>query len=135
MTFIDTNVCLDLIAKRSPWHREAEELIKIHIKSSSTLGISVISIPTLSYLIEKNHKTIVIDDAFQNMLLIFELLDVSGQMVKLALKREWRDVEDAIQHECALHYESDCIVTRNKPDFLHAEIPVLTPTEWLSNFK
>lgn len=32
MTFLDTNVCLDLIAKRSPWHEQAEVIVKYHIK-------------------------------------------------------------------------------------------------------
>ena len=39
-----------------------------------------------------------------------------------------------MQYECALAAEMDVIVTRDKSGFADAEIPVLTPTEFVSKY-
>ena len=41
------------------------------------------------------------------------------------------DYEDAVQHKSAIKVNADCIVTRNKPDFLLSSIPVYTVEEIL----
>jgi hypothetical protein len=43
----------------------------------------------------------------------------------------FRDFEDALQYHCALAANCDIIVTRNVKDFKKAEIPVITPDEYL----
>lgn len=135
MTFLDTNICLDLIAKRSPWHKDAEILVKTHVTGAQRMGISVLTIPTLAFLLEKYQQSVTIDTAMKNILQLFEILDVTGDMVKQAIDNNWKDLEDAIQHECATQHKAECIITRNKKDFKESEIPVLTPTEWLQLFK
>lgn len=134
MTFLDTNICLDLLAKRSPWHREAETMIEWHIKKSQKLAISVISIPTLSYLLKRYHNSVNIKSVLQDLFQFTDLLNVSEKMVKEAVSKSWNDIEDAIQHECAIIHNARCIITRNEKDFKLSEIPVFNPAEWIEEF-
>lgn len=134
MTFLDTNVCLDLISGRSPWHKDAEKLVSIHIVQSLKIGISVISIPTLAYLLERHHTSVSVNQSLEHILTFMELLDVNKEMTLSAIHGEWSDIEDAIQHECAIYYGAGCIITRNKKVFSRAQIPVFTPGEWIQEF-
>ena len=134
MTFLDTNVCLDLLAKRSPWHNEAETLINWHINNSQKIAISVISVPMLSYLLKRYNKSINIKHVLQDLFQFAELLTVTDEMVKVAVSKSWNDIEDAIQHHCALTNQANCIITRNEKDFNLSEIPVFNPVEWIEEF-
>ena len=55
------------------------------------------------------------------MLSLCEILEVEGvdsRKVKSALnRRDFKDLEDCIQDECAAAIKADYIVTRNKKDF------------------
>lgn len=134
MTFLDTNVCLDLLGKRSPWHKEADQIIEWHIKNSRKLALSVITVPALSYLLKKYHDNININDVMLDFFRFTDLLNVNESMTRNGVERAWDDIEDAIQHECALFHQATCIITRNKKDFKLAEIPVFHPVEWIEEF-
>jgi len=134
MTFLDTNVCLDFLGKRSPWHKEADRIIEWHIKNSRELGLSVISVPTLTYLLKKYHDSVNIRDVLLNFFQFTELLDVNKKMITNGVTGSWKDIEDAIQYECAKFHKAVCIITRNKKDFNYSEIPVFHPIEWIEEF-
>ena len=134
MTFLDTNVCLDFLGNRSPWHKESDQIIEWHIKNSRELALSVITVPTLSYLLKKYHDTVNIRDVLLNFFQFTELLDVNKKMIENGVSRSWDDIEDAIQYECALFHQATCIITRNKKDFKLAEMPVFQPVEWIEEF-
>ncbi len=44
---------------------------------------------------------------------------------------DFKDLEDAIQYYSALAAGAEIIITRNTKDFSTADIPVLTPSEFL----
>lgn len=134
MTFLDTNICLDLLAMRSPWHSEAEILVDWHIRNSVRMGISVLSVSTLAYLLKRDHQFVKINEALNDLVEFTELLGLTEQMTKNALKKGWGDIEDAMQYECAWLNHSNCIITRNKKDFSKSELPVYSPDEWIVDF-
>ena len=45
--------------------------------------------------------------------------------------KEFTDLEDGLQYQCAVEENVDFIITRNKKDFLASKIPVYTPSEFL----
>lgn len=134
MTFLDTNVCLDLLGKRSPWHEQADTLIEWHIKESRRMAISVISVPPLSYLLMKYHNSEDIRNVLRQLFQLVELLDVTENMTKESVSSSWNDLEDAIQYQCALFHQATCIITRNKKDYTLSEIPIFSPEEWIQEF-
>jgi len=134
LTFLDTNICLDLLAKRSPWHDDAEQLVEFHIKKCMKLGVSTISIPILTFLLNRYHKEIDTKNVLCNLIKFIDLLDVNRKMTEAAINSTWKDIEDCMQYECARYHNALMIITRNKQDFNQSEIPVMTSAEWVKEF-
>lgn len=62
----------------------------------------------------------------------FEIAPVDRQTLEDAIALPGNDFEDNVQIACATRTGVDAIVTRNRDDFAHAPIPVLTPAEHLT---
>jgi len=61
-----------------------------------------------------------------------DIIDVSKEVIKKALKSDFKDFEDAIQYNCAKSFNKiDFIVTRDTKDFKTSSLPILTPKEAL----
>ena len=53
----------------------------------------------------------------------------------MALNVNFKDFEDAIQYSSAVINQLDIIVTRNIKDFLVSQPKILTPSQFLENYK
>lgn len=47
----------------------------------------------------------------------------------------FHDIEDAMQHYAAVQSGCEAIITRNVKDFVHADIPVFSPADFLKEFR
>ena len=52
--------------------------------------------------------------------------------VKLALPSSFKNFEDAVQCYSAVNAKMDCLITRNKRDYVTDILPILTPEEFLA---
>ena len=69
---------------------------------------------------------------------VFSLLNVcsiDGTDISYALDEQWEDFEDCLIWRAAKKIKADYIVTRNAPDFIRSDIPVLTPGEFFSTME
>jgi predicted nucleic acid-binding protein len=64
-----------------------------------------------------------------------QIATVSEKVIDEAIQLRWKNFEDAIHHQAALHANCDVIVTRNEKDFVNAEIPILSPQTFLDRFE
>ena len=71
------------------------------------------------------------------MLLDFlEIANANHKAVKRALLRnDFNDFEDCLQDECTKQVFADYIITRNISDFLTSEIPAISPSDFLEEWK
>ena len=75
--------------------------------------------------------------AFQDMLELREQstypknFDYKKTMEDAIQNLSFRDFEDCLQDECAVHVNAEYIVTCNKKDFKHAKTPTVTPDVFL----
>lgn len=60
------------------------------------------------------------------------IVPVGPQAIADAIVNFTDDFEDEVQYRSALAARADIIVTRDKTGFGNAEIPVMTPAEFLS---
>ena len=60
-------------------------------------------------------------------------LSVDRQTVDMALVSGFDDLEDAMQYYSAISSKVDVVLTRNKKDFVEANVPVMTPDEFFIN--
>lgn len=128
---LDLNVLLDFLLDRIPWNAEAAEIWKTHHEKQLTAVVSVASLPTLFYLLQRAEGR---EYASQSVRLVFdelEIASVDSATVQSALAMTGPDFEDNLQIACAVQQQTDAIVTRDPADFIASPVPVLSPAELL----
>lgn len=131
--FLDTNVLIDFLADRKPFSVEAAKLFNYSFKKKVTIYVAAVSYNNIYYILRQScthSETIKILAELQDWT---EAIDVSKDVIRKALKSEFKDFEDAIQYNCAKTLNKiDCIVTRDTKDFKTSSIPTMTPKEALT---
>lgn len=130
---IDTNIVIDLLAKREPFYNSAAQLFSLADKKELTLCISSISIANTYYILSKLSSEKTTRDVIRKFKVLVEILPLDDKIVDLALSNElFQDFEDGLQFYTSIENNIDIIISRNKKDFKHSSIPVLTAKEFVS---
>ena len=131
--FLDTNVLIDFLADRKPFSLEAAKIFNYSFKKKVTIYVAAVSYNNIYYILRQScthSETIKILNELQEWT---EAIDVSKDVIRKAIKSEFKDFEDAIQYNCAKTLNKiDCIVTRDTKDFKKSSIPTMTPKEALT---
>lgn len=131
--FLDTNVLIDFLADRKPFSMDAAKLFDYSFKRKVNIYVASVSYNNIYYILRQScshTQTIKILTELQEWT---EAVDVSKDIIRKALKSEFKDFEDAIQYFCAKALNKiDCIVTRDTKDFKTSSLPTLTPKEALT---
>lgn len=128
--YVDTNVLIDFVCRREPFAEQAKKLFANAYLGKCFLQISALSLVTTMYVAHKYGY----DEVRENLKRVVSfvtVLDLESQTVIDMLSSEWKDYEDATQKHTALLADADCIVTRNKKNFLESTLPVYTVSEFL----
>lgn len=123
--FVDANIVIDLLCERYPWFPSVMRIFNMADRGQIELYCSSLSLGTASYLMENRNMSS--QDIFENIDLLCQMCTpamVDASVVRQALDSEFTDFEDALQHYSAKTINADCIVTRNKKDFVASDIPV-----------
>lgn len=129
---IDTNIIIDLLAKRKDFYQEAQELFTLSDENKVNLYISSLSFANTHYLLSKELNA---DEARKILIkfkLLVKVLPLDDRILELALASDFKDFEDGIQYYTALENKLEIIITRNKKDFKTAKLPILSAKEYLS---
>ena len=129
--FVDTNIIIDLLAKREPFYKDAQDLFTLSDKKEIHLCISSLSFANAYYSIAKHHKEVDAKKYLAKFKVLVTVLPLEDKAIELALASEFNDFEDGLQYFTAMDNDSDIIITRNKKDFKNSKIPVLTAGEYL----
>ena len=130
---VDTNIILDLLAKRALFFAEAQQLFTLADKNKVKLYVSSLTIANTYYVLSQSLK---IQDArkiIRKFKILVSVLAVDEKIIDLALDSEFIDFEDAIQYYAAAENGVDLIITRNLKDFKPSIIPVLTAKDYLTS--
>ncbi|MFZ4649013.1 MAG: type II toxin-antitoxin system VapC family toxin [Patescibacteria group bacterium] len=129
--FVDTNVVIDLLAKREPFYKDAQDLFTLSDKKEIELQISSLTFANAYYSIVKHYKAIDVKKYLLKFKVLVNILPLEDKAIELALASDFGDFEDGLQYFVAMDYEADIIITRNKKDFKNSKIPVMTAGEYL----
>ena len=133
---IDTNIVIDLLAKREPFYEDAARLFSLADKNRLKLSVSILTIANTNYLLQKMTSAMVAKVVLRKFKILTEVLSLDDKIIDLALNDSgFGDFEDAIQYYSAIENNQDTIITRNLRDFKNSKIPVLTANEFLTTFK
>ncbi len=129
--FVDTNIVIDLLAKREPFFRDAQELFTLGDRREIQLSISALTFANAYYSIGKHHKEIDARRYMGKFKVLVNILPVDDKSIELALASDFGDFEDGLQYFIAMEYGATAFVTRNKKDFKNSKIPVFSAGEYL----
>ena len=128
---VDTNIVIDLLAKRERFLTEAQELFTLSDKKEVKLYVSSLTFANTHYILSQSLK---IDDSrkiLRKFKVLVEVLPMDDKIIDLSLDSDFKDFEDAIQYYTALENNLEIILTRNLKDFKLSRIPVLTAKDYL----
>ena len=133
---IDTNVVLDLLAKRSPFYVESVQIFSLADMKKIELFISTLSLVNAHYILNDTMKVKEARSIIGKFKVLVTSFEVNDKIIELALNdKNFKDFEDGIQYYTALASRCELIVTRNLKDFKKSAIPVLSPKEYLIKIK
>ena len=129
--FIDTDIVLDLLAKRKSFYISAAHLFTLADRGKLDINVSSLTFATLFYLLSKDNG----QERAKKILFKFKslvtVLPVDNKIIELALSSEFKDFEDGIQYFCAIENKCAAILTRNLTDYKYADIPVMNAESFL----
>lgn len=132
--FLDTNVLLDYVLRR-PGSHHVDAIIELASGNKwMHLYVSYLSMANTAYIIRKRLP----EDIRECLAELSGWVDIlpMNDMQFMTAVRDCKspDFEDALQIMCAEEKECDLILTNNATHFKsYTEIPVMTPSEFLSH--
>ena len=134
--FVDTNVIIDLLAKREPFYHESLQLFSLADSNQIELTVSALSLVNIHYILNDVMKLKDTRSIIGKFKVLVESYSLNDKVIDLALNDlKFKDLEDGIQYYTVLESKANSIVSRNLKDFKHSKIPVLSPKEFLSKTK
>jgi len=128
--FLDTNILIDIVANRKPFCQWAYEIFKDQKRGKWKLITSSSSILTTYYIIEKELGSNKAKQAIKILLSRLEVQSINKLNLLTGLNINFKDYEDAVQHECAIsHKNIKYFVTRNKRDYKNSLIEIVSSEE------
>lgn len=131
---VDTNIVIDLLARRKEFYEEAAELFSRSDKNELNLTISSLTFANANYVLSKLKSTKETREILRKFKVLVEILNLDDKITTLALSDdEFPDFKDGLQYYSAMENQLEVIITRNKKDFKNSKIPVLTAKEFLAS--
>jgi len=126
---IDTNVLLDTIFRREPFHIDSDRIFDMIHEEKIKGCISVQSLKDIFYICKKIDKNKNPFKVVEKLSFVFEVVDVIGQDSVMALMSPMDDFEDGLLVFSARRNNIEAIITRNGRDFHEADIIVIDPKD------
>ena len=131
--FLDTNILLDNLVDRGDERltQNANLILQLGHDGVIELYMSILSIPTIAYVL-KNMTASAKKNIIRGLCSCVSVLPSLSEHVQDMLDGPVGDIEDALQVCSSKEGQCDLIVTRNMSDFRDADIPVMSPEEFLN---
>lgn len=133
---IDTNILLDVLIHRDGFYDNSKAVLSLCEDRSIQGFVSASAITDIFYITRKALGNT--EDTYKvisSILNIVRTLTVTNDDVLDAFQVKAKDFEDCLMATCAKSNKCDCIVTRNKKDFLTFGVTLYSPEELLQLFE
>ena len=128
--FVDTNLLLDVLAKREPFYAAAARIWSMSETGACEAFISAISFNNVYYIVRKARNNLIARRTLVLLRDVFTSVAPDQRILNQAIDSEIADFEDAIQFYSAVHAGADYFLTRNVGDFPVGTLPILTPQDF-----
>ena len=123
--FLDTNVLLDIFMRREPYYDASAQVVYACERGQFTGGFTTLSACNIVYALRKQLGSAQTIEAIRRLVGIIEPIGTSVASLLQSLENPQTDFEDTVQSKCALEWNADTIITRDKSGFTDSAIPVL----------
>lgn len=130
---LDTNIVLDLLARRMPYYRDAAELFSLADKNRIRLSLTALSLANIHNILAKHKPEPEARKILRNFKILVRVLSFDDKIGDLALNSDFKDLEDAIQYFTAIENHQELIITRNMAGYRESKIPVMTAGEFIKS--
>jgi predicted nucleic acid-binding protein len=127
---VDTNLLLDVLAKREPFYKAAANLWSLAETREIRAFISSVSFNNIYYIVRKAENKARADKAIRILRDVFEPVAPDSQIINQAIDMGLDDFEDAIQFCSAIRIKAVCLVTRDPGGFPKSGLSILSPEEF-----
>jgi predicted nucleic acid-binding protein len=131
----DTNIVLDVLEERAPYHTDAAALFSAVDRGWLTGLLCATTITTIHYIARQTLGAARTRAHLRKILGMFVIAPVSHAIIVDALELDFPDFEDAVLHEAAASADATGIVTRNAKDFLRSRLRIYAPAELVATLR
>ncbi len=128
---VDTNVLLDVLARREPHYRASAQVWTLAERGEITAFVSAISYNNVYYIVRKAESKPAAHQAVKMLRDVFDSVAPDAKIINQAIDSECDDFEDAIQFHSAIRVHAQVLITRDPGDFPRSELAIATPEEFL----
>ena len=128
---IDTNVILDTVLKRSPFHEDASNVLGLIGRKPFRFFITASMATDLYYFLTKYLGSKRSIEYLKDLASAIDICSVNHSHINKALSASSKDFEDAVQFFSAQDAKVEAIITRDKSGFKDFDIDAMTPREFL----
>lgn len=133
---IDTCIIIDALQDRQGFAENVQKIFLLAANRKFTGYVTAKSVTDIYYIMHRHfHDDKQTRNVLNKLLIIFGIMDTSGEDCRQALLSKVSDFEDAVMIETAKHFDADCIVTRNIKDYAKADVKVYTPEEFIERVR
>jgi len=139
VVFLDTNVILDVLQERHPHFNDSYKILELANNGKIKAYISATSVMDIIYLMSREikgeNKNEIIRTSMLKLLGFLKISEVTQRDIEKALMaKDFGDIEDALQIQCAKRINAEYIITRDKNGFKNSVISSITPKEAVEVF-
>lgn len=128
---IDTNIVLDLLAKREPYYSDAARLFSLADKENIKLSVNALTFANTNYILSKLLSVLEARDVLGKFRVLVSVLPLNDKIIDLALNdSNFPDFEDGLQYYTALESNQNFIISRDLKGFRKSVIPVMTAEQF-----
>ncbi|MCU0417653.1 MAG: PIN domain-containing protein [Cytophagaceae bacterium] len=129
--FVDTDIILDLLAKREPYHIHAAALFTLADLNKVELCISPLTYYTISDIVFQQGSSKKSRMNLMKLKTLITFLPVNDRIIELTLTSNFKDFEEGIQYHTAQEYNIKTLITRKLKEYKTAEMTILTAEQYL----
>ena len=105
---IDTNIVLDLLAKREPFYEGAAMLFTLADKHKIKLTVSSLTFANTNYVLSKLKSAREAREILRRFKTLVGILNLNDKIIELSLNDEgFKDFEDGLQYYTALEHNQN----------------------------
>ena len=130
---VDTNVILDALLHRVPFHKDSSAVYDLVEQGQITGCVSSSAVTDIFYIAYRDLKdTGKVYSLIDDIARLFTIVPVLESTIKAALALRWKDFEDAVQFTAAQESGAEHIITRNMTGYETPAIPCISPAAFIA---